>query len=226
VMSVMKPVMMPAPIDVFIADDHPVLRAGLKQIVETDPRIRVVGEAGNGLDVLERLETLMPHIVVLDIDMPGLDGFGVLREMRKRGMTSEVIVLTFHDDEEFFGEAMDLGAKGYILKESAVGAIAEGIREVAAGHHYVTPSLTALLLRRRTRAQELEAREPGLAGLTPAERRILQLIARGETSKEIAEQLSIHYRTVENHRLHIAQKLGLNGHNAVLKFALRHRSEL
>lgn len=216
----------PAPIRVLIADDHPVLRAGLKQVVEIDPRIRVVGESGNGLDVLEQLGTLKPDIVVVDIDMPGLDGFGVLREMRKRAITSEAIVLTFHDDEEFFGEAMDLGAKGYILKESAIGAIAEGIREVAAGHHFVTPSLTALLLRRRTRARELEAREPGLAGLTPAERRILQLIARGETSKEIAEQLSVHYRTVENHRVNIAQKLGLNGHNAVLKFALRHRSEL
>lgn len=216
----------PTPIRVFIADDHPVLRAGIRQVVETDSRIRVVGESGNGLDVLDQLDTLKPDIVVLDIDMPGLDGFGVLREMRKRLIGSEAIVLTFHDDEEFFGEAMDLGAKGYILKESAVGAIAEGIREVAAGHHFVTPSLTSLLLRRRTRARELEAREPGLAGLTPAERRILQLIARGETSKEIADQLAVHYRTVENHRMNIAQKLGLNGHNAVLKFALRHRGDL
>ena len=224
--TMMKMKMKPDTLRLFIADDHPVFRAGLKQVVETDPHIRVIGEAGNGLVVLEQLDALKPDIVVLDIDMPGLDGFGVLREMRKRQMTSESIVLTFHDDEELFGEAMDLGAKGYILKESAITAIAEGIREVAAGHHFVTPSLTALLLRRRTRAHDLEARAPGLAGLTPAERRILQLIARGDTSKEIADQLSVHYRTVENHRLHIAQKLGLNGHNAVLKFALRHRGEL
>lgn len=217
---------MRADIRVLIADDHPVLRAGLKQVVETDPRVHVVGEADNGLAALEQVVALTPEIAVLDIDMPGLDGFGVLREMQKRRLATEVIFLTFHADEELFAEAMDLGAKGYILKESALSGIAEGIRAVASGHLYVTPSLTALLLRRRSRARDLETREPGLAALTPAERRILSLIARGDTSKEIAGQLSVHYRTVENHRLNIAQKLGLNGHNAVLKFALRHRGDL
>jgi DNA-binding NarL/FixJ family response regulator len=218
--------MMRADIRVLIADDHPVLRAGLKQVVEADPRVQVVGEADNGLSALEQLDALKPDIAVLDIDMPGLDGFGVLREIQKRRLAAHVIFLTFHADEELFAEAMDLGAKGYILKESALSGIAEGIRAVASGHLYVTPSLTALLLRRRSRAQEFETREPGLAALTPSERRILRLIARGDTSKEIAGQLCVHYRTVENHRLNIAQKLGLNGHNAVLKFALRHRSEL
>lgn len=217
---------MPADIRVLIADDHPVLRAGLKQVIESDPRVHVVGEADNGLAALEQLDALTPEIAVLDIDMPGLDGFGVLREIQKRRLSTAVIFLTFHADEELFAEAMDLGAKGYILKESALSGIAEGIRAVVSGHLYVTPSLTALLLRRRSRAQDLEAREPGLAALTPAERRILSLIARGDTSKEIAGQLGVHYRTVENHRLSIAQKLGLNGHNAVLKFALRHRNEL
>src|SRR5687768_7464375 len=110
--------MMRADIRVLIADDHPVLRAGLKQVVETDPRVHVVGEADNGLAALEQLEALTPEIAVLDIDMPGLDGFGVLREIQKRRLATEVIFLTFHADEELFAEAMDLGAKGYILKES------------------------------------------------------------------------------------------------------------
>jgi DNA-binding NarL/FixJ family response regulator len=217
---------MPTDVRVLIADDHPVLRAGLRQIVEADPRLRVVAEAGDGESALEQIQAQTPDIAVLDIDMPKLDGFGVLREMQKRRLAAAVIFLTFHADEELFNEAMELGAKGYLLKESALNGITEAIRAVAAGQHYVTPSLTGFLLHRRTRARKLEARQPGLADLTATERRILRLIAAGESSKEIAEQLFVHYRTVENHRVTIAQKLGLQGHNAVLKFALRHRGEL
>ena len=121
---------------------------------------------------------------------------------------------------------MELGARGYILKESALSGIVEGIKTVAAGHPFVTPSLTGFLLQRRRRAKDLAGRQPGLDALTATERRILQLIAGGHTSKEIAEQLFVHYRTVENHRVNIAQKLGLQGHNAVLKFALQHKRGL
>jgi len=102
----------------------------------------------------------------------------------------------------------------------------EGVKAVAAGRHYLTPSLSGLLVRRRERSRELANRQPGLADLTPTERKVLGLIARGQSSKEIAETLFVHYRTVENHRVNIAQKLGLHGHNAVLKFALEHRDEL
>lgn len=217
---------MPADVRVLLADDHPVLRTGLKQVLEADPLLRVVAEAGDGESALEKIQTQKPDVAVLDIDMPKLDGFGVLREMQKRRLAAAVIFLTFHDDEELFNEAMALGAKGYILKESALSGITEGVKAVAAGQHYVTPSLIAFLLRHRTRARKLEEREPGLADLTQTERRILRLIASGDSSKEIAEQLFVHYRTVENHRAVIAQKLGLQGHNAVLKFALRHRGEL
>lgn len=217
---------MPTDVRVLLADDHPVLRTGLKQVVDADSRLRVVAEADDGESALEQIETHTPDIAVLDIDMPKLDGFGVLREMQKRRLATAVIFLTFHADEELFNEAMELGAKGYILKEGALSGITEGIKAVAAGQHYVTPSLTAFLLRRRTRAQQLEERLPGLGDLTPTERRILRLIASGDSSKEIAEQLFVHYRTIENHRVAIAQKLGLQGHNAVLKFALRHRGEL
>ena len=158
--------------------------------------------------------------------MPRLDGFGVAREMQRRRLATAIIFLTLHADENVFDEAMELGARGYILKESALTAIAEGIKAVAGGTYYVTPSLTGLLVGHRDRARALTASQPGLDALTPAERRILKLVAGGHSSKEIAEQLCVHYRTVENHRVSIAQKLGLEGHNAVLKFALRHRGEL
>lgn len=213
-------------IRVVIADDHPILRRGLEQVIEADPRLRVVGAADDGEAALEQIQAQRPDVAVLDVDMPKLDGFGVLRKMREQRSTTPVIFLTLHADEELFNEAIELGAKGYVLKENAPNAIVEAIAAVAAGQHYVTPSLSGHLLRHRARARELEERRPGLSSLTPAERRILQLVARGETSKEIAKQLSVHYRTVENYRVSIAQKLGLQGHNAVLKFALRHRGEL
>lgn len=213
-------------IRIFIADDHPVLRMGLKQVIEADARLRVIGEAGDGVAALEQIAAQPPDVAVLDVDMPGLDGFGVARELRRRRIATAVMFLTLHANEDVFDEAMELGARGYILKESALTGIVEGIKTVAAGKYYVTPTLTGLLVGHRDRARALSAGQPGLEALTPAERRILQLVAGGHSSKEIAEQLCVHYRTVENHRVSIAQKLGLQGHNAVLKFALRHRSEL
>jgi DNA-binding NarL/FixJ family response regulator len=214
------------PVSIPIADDHPVLRRGLRQVIEADPSLRVVAETGDGEATLEQIQALRPDVAVLDIDMPKLSGFDVLREMRKRRLESHVIFLTLHADEALFNEAIELGARGYILKDTALTAIVDGIKAVAAGQHYVTPSLTTLLVRHRDRARDFTARQPGLADLTPTERRILGLIATGQSSKEIADALFIHYRTVENHRVNIAQKLGLRGHNAVLKFALEHRLEL
>jgi len=213
-------------IRILIADDHPVLRAGLRHVIEGDRSLRVVAEAADGPSALEQIEALRPDVAVLDIEMPGCDGFSVLREMQKRRLASAVIFLTLHAHESLFNEAIDLGARGYILKDSALAGIVDGVKAVANGHHYVTPALTTFLIRHRTRAEALSARQPGLASLTPTERRILRLIATGQSSKEIADSLFVHYRTVENHRVNVAQKLGLSGHNAVLKFALEHKTEV
>ena len=213
-------------IRIVIADDHPVLRKGLRQVIEADPSLQVVAEADDGETALAQLEELQPQIAVLDIDMPKLDGFAVMKEIQRRRLGIDVVLLTLHSDEVLFNEAMDLGAKGYILKESAVSDIVSGIQAVAAGRHYVTSSLTAHLIRHRSREQAFARRRPSIAALTVTERRILRMIARGQSSKEIAAELFIHYRTVENHRTSIGQKLGLHGHNAVLKFALEHKLEI
>ena len=213
-------------IRIVIADDHPVLRKGLRQVIEADPSLQVVAEADDGETALAQLEELQPQIAVLDIDMPKLDGFAVMKEIQRRRLGIDVVLLTLHSDEVLFNEAMDLGAKGYILKESAVSDIVSGIQAVAAGRHYVTSSLTAHLIRHRSREQAFARRRPSIADLTVTERRILHMIARGQSSKEIAAELFIHYRTVENHRTSIGQKLGLHGHNAVLKFALEHKLEI
>jgi DNA-binding NarL/FixJ family response regulator len=158
--------------------------------------------------------------------MPKLDGFGVAREITRLKLPVEIVFLTLHKAEDLFNDAMDLGAKGYLLKESAISEIVDSIKAVAGGNHYLSPSISSYLMRRKTRAEDLIKEKPSLDTLTPAGRRILLLIAADKTSKEIAEELFIHYRTVENHRTNICQKLGIRGHNALLKFALQHRSKL
>jgi DNA-binding NarL/FixJ family response regulator len=211
---------------VLIADDHPLLRSGLRQVIEREPGMSVVAEAGDGESALEHMIALKPDVAILDLGMPGLNGFAVLRAMQTRAPATAAIVLTLHADEHTLFDAIDLGASGYILKDSAPDAIVAGIRAVAAGNQYLSPSLAPLLMGRRQREKKLAERLPGLADLTPTERRILHLIAAGQPSKAIAKTLFVHFRTVENHRVNIAQKLGLHGANAVLRFALEHKSEL
>ena len=217
---------MSSEIRIVIADDHPLLRHGLQQAIESDSRLKVVAEADDGETALAQIEELKPHIAVLDVDMPRISGLGVAREIAKRKLPIAIVFLTIHDEEDLFHAAMDSGAKGYLLKDSALTEIVKALRAVADGHHYVTPSLTGYLVRRSREAHALGEQQLGLKDLTPTERRILSLIAGQRSSKEIAAELFIHYRTVENHRTNICQKLGLHGHNALLKFALQHRSEL
>lgn len=213
-------------IRIVLADDHPIVRRGLRLTIESDPTLQVVAEANDGQEALAQIRTHRPAIAVLDIDMPKLDGLGVAKELQKARLAVEIVFLTLHSEEDLFHAAMDLGAKGYILKESAVTEIVNGIKSVAGGQYFVTPSLTGHLLHRRQRAQRLTEALPGLSSLTPTEHRILQLVAAYKSSKEIAAELFIHYRTVENHRTNICQKLGLSGPNALLKFALQHKDEL
>jgi DNA-binding NarL/FixJ family response regulator len=217
---------MDSEIRVVIADDHPVVRLGLRQGIEADPRLKVVGEADDGEAALARIQDLKPAIVVLDVDMPRLDGLAVAREIRKKRLPVEIVFLSIHGEEDLFHAAMDLGSKGYLLKDSALTEIVRALRAVADGEYYVTPSLTVHLLQRRSRAQAFAERQPGLEDLTPTERQILRLVADGKSSKSISNELFIHYRTVENHRTNVCQKLGLHGHNALLKFALQHKLEL
>lgn len=217
---------MKAEIRVVIADDHPVFRQGLRQIVEMEPELKILGEGGDGVAALRMIERLAPDVAVLDIHMPGLGGFDVAREVRRQGLPVQIIFLTMYDDERMFNEALNVGAKGYLLKDSAISDIVGGIRAVASGQHYISPSISGYLINRAARRSALAERAPRLGGLTPAERRILKLIAEHKTSKEIAEQLFISHRTVENHRHSICHKLGIHGSNALVRFAVEHRDEL
>src|SRR5271170_3239523 len=209
-------------IRILIADDHPLMRKGLRLSVEEDPSLKVVGEASDGEMALSLITKLNPHVALLDIEMPKLDGLGVAREIIKRGLKTEIIFLTFHSNHDLFRSAMDLGCKGYILKDSAVQEVVAGIHAVASGRPYISSAITTDLLQSQNRP-DLKSSHPLMSHLTPTELRIMQLIARGKTSKEIGAELSIHYRTVENHRTSICRKLGIEGANALLRFAVQHK---
>jgi DNA-binding NarL/FixJ family response regulator len=210
---------------IVIADDHPIVRRGLRQVIEAESSFQVVAEANDGQEALAAIETLKPQIAVLDADMPRLDGLGVAREIRRRKLAVDIVFLTIHADEDLFHAALDLGSKGYILKDSALDEIVQGLEAIAAGRYYVSPPLTEHLLNRRRRAQILVEDHPQIKDLTPAERRVLRAISEGKSSKQIGAELFIHFRTVESHRVNICQKLGLRGHNALFKFALEHKAE-
>ena len=213
-------------ITVFIADDHPIFRAGLRLVIEAETGIRVVGEAADGDDALTMIESLGPNVAVLDIDMPGRDGLEVARALRDRRSATRVIFLTLHKDALFLDAALDAGVHGYVLKESAATEIAGAIRSVHAGQQYVSPVLSSLLINRSRRADALATEMPGLDTLTPTEVKVLRLVAEIRSTKEIAEALCISPRTVEHHRTSIAAKLELRGSHALTRFAVKHQSAL
>ncbi len=155
--------------------------------------------------------------------MPKLDGFGVARKMMELHLKTRIIFLTLHKDEDYFRAAMEAGGKGYLLKDSASQEIVTGIREVSEGRLYISPAMATHLLKGK-QVPASPAVESVNAQLTATERRILSLIAEGQSSKEIGSQLSIHYRTVENHRTNMCRKLGIEGANALLRFALQHKA--
>ncbi|MBL8208064.1 MAG: response regulator transcription factor [Blastocatellia bacterium] len=217
---------MTTPIRLLIADDHPLLRAGLRQVIATDPRLQIIAEAADGATALQLLATHQPEVAVLDIEMPQLTGFALLRELRAQRLKTAVVFLTMYSDEEMFNEALDLGALGYVLKDSATTDITGAIRAAASGQPYISSAIATYLFNRATRATTLVQQIPPLNDLTPTERRVLKMIADNKTSKEIGAELFISYRTVENHRANICQKLSLKGSHSLLKFAFDHKSEL
>jgi DNA-binding NarL/FixJ family response regulator len=213
-------------IRILIADDHPIFRQGLRLIIEAQPDLRVVAEASDGRQALERLEHGDVAVAVLDVTMPVKDGFAVAREVRDRRLAAALVFLTMHKDEHYLDAALDLGVPGYVLKDNTATEIVDCVRTVAGGGEYISPTLSSFLIRRRARAATLAAQKPALEQLTSAERRILKLVADGLTSREIAGQLGIGVRTVEHHRNNVAVKLELRGSHALVKFAVKHQSDL
>ncbi|HEY6849523.1 MAG TPA: response regulator transcription factor [Terracidiphilus sp.] len=214
---------MPNEISIVLADDHPVVRKGLKLSIEADSKLTVVAEAGDGEAALALIKDLKPQVAILDIDMPKLSGLDVARQVANLGLTTKLIFLSFHRDEDFFREALEIGGKGYLLKDGATDEIVTAVHTVVAGQVYMSSAITLQLLHGNGAARGAKEDDSLIGDLTPSERRILLLIADGLSSKEIGNELSIHYRTVENHRTNICRKLGIEGANALLRFAVQHK---
>ncbi|MEP7339791.1 MAG: response regulator transcription factor [Acidobacteriota bacterium] len=213
-------------IKIFIADDHPIFRSGLRQLIETAPQMAVIGEAKDGAEAIERLLAAPADVALLDIDMPKADGFEVLNALREKGMALHFIFLTMHKDEQFLNAALDLGVKGFLVKDSAAEEVIDCIQAVINGQEFISPQLTSFLLKRLRHAQENPAQTSLLDQLTPAERKVLKLIAQFKTSKEIAAELFMGVRTVEQHRLNISEKFNLKGRHALVKFVSEHLDQL
>ena len=213
-------------IRIVIADDHPIFMRGLRQILSADPALEIVAEARDGEEAFEYIQEHQPDAAVIDIEMPKKDGFAVMRAIQDRNLSTAVVFLTMHKNEVLFNGAMDLGVRGYLLKDSAFAEIVDGVKAVVGGHDFVSPLLSTFLLGRRKRSQEFLKEQTGLKALTPAERRVLQLVASGKSTGDIARELHVSVRTVEHHRAHICDKLNLQGRDALVRFVLAHRSEL
>jgi DNA-binding NarL/FixJ family response regulator len=213
-------------IRVLIADDHPVVRQGLRMILDADPALSVVGEAGDGAAALAAIESLRPDVALLDMHMPPPDGLAVARRVRELGSPVAAVFLTMNKDSASLDAALDAGVRGYVVKDGVADEIVGCVKAVAAGQAYFSPAVSGHLLLRRERTESFLRQTPSVETLTPAERRVLRLIAQAKSNKEIAETLFVSVRTVEHHRSNICGKLGLTGANALLRFALTNASEL
>ncbi|HEX7318344.1 MAG TPA: response regulator transcription factor [Pyrinomonadaceae bacterium] len=213
-------------IRIVIADDHPIFRHGLRTMIEADPRLKVVAEADDGESALARIEELQPDVVVLDIDMPPPDGLAVARRLHEQRSAVAAIFLTMHKEEALLDAALEVGVQGFVVKDGAASEIVGCIKAVAAGQSFFSPALSGYLLARRNRADSLAGRSTSINDLTASERRVLLLIGEAKTNQQVAGELFISVRTVEHHRANICAKLGLTGKNALLTFALTHKTEL
>lgn len=200
-----------------IADDHGVMRAGLRAILEDEPELQVVGEAANGEEALHLAGEYQPDVVLLDIGMPGMDGIEVTRRLVKLSPKIRVLILSVYEDESLLREAIKAGASGYVIKRAAEEELISAIRAVSRGDMYIHPAITRLLL--KDLSPTVEARKDMLESLTPREREVMDYIIRGYTNRQIAEALSISIRTVEGHRASLFGKLGLKNRVELVEFA-------
>lgn len=215
---------MPDELKIVIADDHPIFREGLKKIIQSRKEYSVIGEAADGSEAVRLIKILKPNIAILDIDMPDKNGFEVVSEITKLNIGTKAIFLTMHSAEDLFEEALNLGVKGFVLKENAVSDILEAIDIVIKGKCYISPLVADHLLNKTGHFKPADPQRLLLNKLTPSEKTILKLISLQKSTNQIAEELFISPKTVETHRTNIASKLNLHGQNSLLKFAIDNKN--
>ena len=206
------------PIRVLLADDHPIVRAGIRALLDSAPQVEVVGEAANGAQALDSIENLRPDVVLLDLMMPGLSGFEVLKEAHEKFSEVRVILLTVHEDVEYAYQALHLGASGFLPKGAASAELPLAIEHVMAGKKYISPALNrgaALDLGRGTESQVLSGE------LTPRQKEVLARIAEGQSTKDIALALEISVKTVETHRAQVMERLNIHNIAGLVRYAIK-----
>ena len=206
-------------IKILIADDHPIFLKGLQEVLEEETNIKIVCKANNGTDAINGALDREVDIAILDIDMPGANGLQVAEKVLATKPAVAIILLTMHKAKDAFLKALEIGVSGYVLKENAVVDIIHAIAAVSRHQSYISPEMSSYLLQQRNK---LRGGNPGdqLQLLTVSEKKIVQLIARYKSTREIAEELFISEKTVSNHRMNIAKKLNLSGKNSLLRFAI------
>ena len=209
-------------ITVFLADDHAVVRDGLRALLEAQPDLKVVGDAADGRDAVRQVTQLRPDVAILDIAMPELNGIEAARQIREACPATQVIILSMHGTSGHIAQALQAGVRGYLLKAAAGSEVVSAVRAVQAGHRYLSQEILDRVIDDYLDQQEAGEAKGLLARLTPREREILQLVVEGKTSAEIAGILSLSPKTVETYRSHLMQKLGISDVPGLVKFAIRY----
>ena len=213
-------------IKIIIVDDHPLFRKGIKTVLSAEENIEIIGEAGDGETALTLAKEKIPDVLILDINLPDKSGIEIAQEINSFNKEIKIIFLTMYNEEDLFNAAFDAGASAYLLKENAVDEVLTAVTEVNGGANYICNSVGSFLLNRQKKTANLALGNPGIKELSEKEREILKLIAQGKTSKEIGDTLFVSYKTVENHRSRICNKLGIKGSFPLLKFAIENRSHI
>ena len=208
-------------IKILLADDHTILRSGLKLILDQEMDIEVVGEVEDGRECIKMVEELSPDVILMDIGMPNLNGIEASHQIKKRFPDVEVLVLTIHDTEEYIYQAFCAGASGYLLKKSAHNDLISAIRSVHKGNYYISSSISKNMVKDYIKKAEKSAGKDGFNRLTEREREILQLIAEGKSNKEIADLLNVSVKTVEVHRSHLMEKLDIHNTANLTRYAIK-----
>ncbi len=207
-------------ISILIADDHGLIRTGLRALLQEVTEISVVGEAEDGYAALRRIAEFKPDIVLMDISLPGQSGIDVTRQVRDISPTTRVLMLTVHEDEGMLRESIRAGAHGYILKRAADAELIQAIRVVSQGHMYIYPSLTSALV--KDLSPHGAAPEPAIEALTAREKEVLLLLARGYTNRQIATEMNLSVRTIEGHRASLVDKLGISSRVELMNYVEEH----
>jgi DNA-binding NarL/FixJ family response regulator len=218
----MNPALTPTkPIRLLVVDDHEVVRLGLRTLLNRDPELQIVGEAGTAGEAVTLAETLSPDVVLLDVRLPDADGFEVCGQLRDKQLACRVLVLTSYGDEATIMRAIAAGAEGYLLKEIRSEPLLQAIKNVAHGQAVLDPAVTRSVLGRMRSAGEPPP-EPPWAGLSAQERRVIALVAEGKTNKEIAQEMGLSDKTVKNYLSHVMEKLQLTRRSQVAAFYVQH----